>query len=291
MRLRGRAAFGGLALAVILMCFGNADGAEHAYQIGAMKLVVWSEPREANAPSPVIIFSHGFHGCATQSRFLMNAFAAAGYIVFAPNHRDATCGGGQSSWRDRSQDSFTHPAEWTDQSYKDRAEDISRVIEIIRSDERFRTHADLERVALCDHSLGGYTVLGMAGAWKSWRLPGIKAVLALSPYSQPFVVQRTLPGLSAPVMYQGGTWDFGITPGISKSEGAYDQSPAPKYFVEFERAGHFAWTDLRTADHDEIDAYAVAFMNRYVKGAPGAALLTHSQPGVFRLRYDEGSNP
>jgi predicted dienelactone hydrolase len=127
-----------LALAVILMCFGNADAAEHAYQMGATKLVVRSEPRGANAPSPVIIFSHGFHGRATQSRFLMNAFAAAGYIVFAPNHRDGTCGGGQSRWRDRSQDSFTHPAEWTDQSYKDRAEDIRRVIEIIRSDERFR---------------------------------------------------------------------------------------------------------------------------------------------------------
>jgi hypothetical protein len=24
---------------------------------------------------PVIVFSHGFHGCATQSRFLMEAFA------------------------------------------------------------------------------------------------------------------------------------------------------------------------------------------------------------------------
>ena len=45
-----------------------------------------------------LVFSHGFHGCATQSTFLMQAFADAGYIVFAPNHRDATCNGGSAYW-------------------------------------------------------------------------------------------------------------------------------------------------------------------------------------------------
>ena len=51
-------------------------------------------------------------------------------------------------------------------------------------------------------------------------------------------------GLDAPVMYQGGTRDIGITPFINKGNGAYPQSPAPKYYVEFDGAGHFAWTDL-----------------------------------------------
>jgi len=34
---------------------------------------------EASAKKPVIIFSHGFHGCAMQSRFLMNALQTAVY--------------------------------------------------------------------------------------------------------------------------------------------------------------------------------------------------------------------
>lgn len=38
---------------------------------------------------PIIVFSHGFGGCNTQSTFLMEALAQAGYLVLAPNHKDA----------------------------------------------------------------------------------------------------------------------------------------------------------------------------------------------------------
>jgi dienelactone hydrolase len=40
----------------------------------------------------MIVFSHGFGGCATQSRFLAAALADRGYWVFAPNHKDARRG-------------------------------------------------------------------------------------------------------------------------------------------------------------------------------------------------------
>jgi len=140
-------------------------------------------------------------------------------------------------------------------------------------------------VALVGHSLGGYTVLGLAGAWPSWRLPGVKAVLALSPYAQPFIAHQDLSGLAAPVMYQGGTLDFGESPPLRRNEGAYDLSSAPKYYVEFERATHFAWTDLGRAAHEAIVAYAVAFLDHYVKEAPAAPLLTRAAPDVSRLRY------
>jgi pimeloyl-ACP methyl ester carboxylesterase len=93
-------------------------------------------------------------------------------------------------------------------------------------------------------------------------------VLALSPYAQPFVVHRTLAGIDAPVMYQGGTLDMGITPFIIRSGGAYDQTPAPKYFVEFNGAGHLAWTDMRATYHDAMVEYARAFFDRYLKGKP-----------------------
>src|SRR5437879_824972 len=176
----------------------------------------------------------------------MQAFAAAGYLVFAPNHADATCHGGHARWRDAPELPFRSPDDWNDSTYRDRADDIRRLIDVIRSDQRFRDRADLSRLGLAGHSLGGYTVLGLAGAWPSWKLGGVKAVLALSPYGQPFVRHKTLAQLSAPVMYQGGTWDFGITPSINKSMGAYEQSPAPKYYVGFTRATHFAWTNIGT---------------------------------------------
>jgi pimeloyl-ACP methyl ester carboxylesterase len=79
-------------------------------------------------------------------------------------------------------------------------------------------------------------------------------VLALSPYVQPLLVRRTLAGLDAPVMYQGGTLDFGITPALHNATGAYNLSPTPKYYVELKGADHLAWTDLRRTFHDPIAA-------------------------------------
>jgi predicted dienelactone hydrolase len=264
---------------------GAAQAGQSSVVLQGINVTVWSQPAEANSKQPVIIFSHGFHGCATQSRFLMDALASAGYLIFAPNHRDATCNGGNASWLGRPEIPFRNPAAWNEASYRDRAEDVRRLMRAIEADARFRTRADLSYLGLAGHSLGGYTVLGLAGGWPSWRLARVKAVLALSPYSQPFIAHHALSGLSAPVMYQGGTRDFGITPAIQKTAGAYDQSPKPKYYVEFDKAGHFAWTDIGVTAHKEIIAYSLAFMDRYVKGKTAEPLLAKPAPGFAVARY------
>jgi predicted dienelactone hydrolase len=229
----------------------------------------------------VIIFSHGLHGCATQSGFLMEAFAAAGYLVFAPDHRDAGCRGGPGE----PVAPFRRPERWNEASHRDRADDIRRLIESIGMDERYAPRADFTRLGLAGHSLGGYTVVGLAGAWPSWKLPRIGAVLALAPYVAPFVEHRTLTGLSSPVMYQVGTPDRGITRAVRKAGGAYDRSPVPKYYIEFERAGHFAWADIDRTDRAAIVRYSVAFMNRYVKGESEDPVLKQALADVVWIRY------
>jgi predicted dienelactone hydrolase len=255
-------------------------------KLAGLDAFVWTPPEAPPGKLPVIVFSHGFHGCGTQSKFLMRAFAQAGYFVVAPNHRDATCGGGGASWSDKSALPFKNPQEWDDRSYRDRADDIAHLIGALRTDERFRDRADTTRLGLAGHSLGGYTVLGLAGAWPGWKLKDVKAVLALSPYTQPYGLHDTLSGLAVPVMYQGGTLDFGVTPELHKSMGSYDRSPAPKYYIEFKGAGHFAWTDLRATFHGSIDSYSVAFMDRYVKGTPAPAVLTRSLSDVAVFRSE-----
>jgi predicted dienelactone hydrolase len=276
-------------LLAVLVCCGTARAAEQSVKLGGLDVVVWSQDAGQPGKQPVILFSHGFHGCATQSRFLMEAFASAGYIVFAPNHRDAVCHGGKAHWFSKAKVALRKPELWNDTSYRDRADDIRRLIDAIRADERFRARVDWSRLGLAGHSLGGYTVLGLCGAWPGWKLPGVRAVLALSPYSQPFVLHKTLEGLSVPVMYQGGTWDYGATPQMNKSALSYEQSPAPKYYVEFKKAGHFAWTSIgRTSFRGDIIAYSLAFMNHYVKGEPAERLLTQATASVAKLSCETG---
>lgn len=263
-----------------------AGSMEETLALGARQAVIWKPP-QTHLPTPLIIFSHGFGGCATQSRFLARALAAHGYWVAAPNHKDNRCRSHARLPRTKvPEQSFTSPELWDDTVYLDRAEDIKAVLAAIKQQPNIKEKIDFDRMGLMGHSLGGYTVLGLGGAWPSWKMPGIKAILALSPYSQPFNAHHTLDGLSAPVMYQGGIRDAGTTPALRKPGGSYAMSPPPKYFVEFRQAGHFAWTDLQERYHDAINAYALAFFDHYVKGEPPNTILTTRGTDVSTLFYD-----
>jgi predicted dienelactone hydrolase len=235
-------------------------------QIADLAVSIWRPSPETKKPLPLVIFSHGFHGSSTQSKFLMKALADAGYLVIAPNHKDALRRGGQMNGTFKPEVSFAKPEEWTDASYRDRGDDIKRLIKALKTDQTWSKEIDWAKVGLAGHSLGGYTVLGLAGAWPSWKDRDVKAVLALSPYCAPFVQKKTLGGIGIPVMYQGGTRDMGITPSVMRPGGAYDQTSGPAYFIDFDGAGHFGWTDLRPDFEESIDYYAVAFFDKYLKG-------------------------
>ncbi|MEW5977624.1 MAG: dienelactone hydrolase family protein [Acidobacteriota bacterium] len=251
-----------------------------ALQLAGLLCSIW-EPSGSGRPLPLVIFSHGFHGNRNQSTFLTQALARAGYLVIAPNHKDAiTQGGGMAG---RPELPFQNPGEWSDTTFQDRARDIESLLSALKADERFSAHIDWSRVGLAGHSLGGYTVLGLAGAWPSWRLPEVKAVLALSPYANPYVHHGDLAGLRRPVMYQTGTLDIGVAPFLSKAGGAYDQTGAPAYLVVFQGAGHLAWTDLNSRFQAIITDYSLAFLNRYLKGDPQAD-PSRRQGAVANLR-------
>ena len=248
--------------------------------IGGRDVAVWKPAGVApDSGYPLIVFSHGFGGCNTQSIFLMDALAQAGYLVLAPNHKDARCGSASQGQQGRNpgkllqerkgrrpQQPFGKAEEWSDQTYKDREDDIAAVLNAALRQKSFLDVAiDANRVGIAGHSLGGYTALGVAGAWQSWKDPRIKAVLALSPFCTPYIAHGDLPHLNVPVMYQGGTRDLGITPTVKRLNGAYELSSAPKYYVEFDGAGHFAWTNLNKKYQSIIGTYSLAFFNHYLK--------------------------
>lgn len=226
--------------------------------IAGLTVAIWTPP-DTGIPAPLVLFSHGFGGCKTQSTFLMEALAATGYVVVAPDHKDALCGSGSPGIH-KPEQKFRDYAAWNENTYQDRRDDIKRLYAAMHADPQWQTRIDWKHVALAGHSLGGYTVLGLAGAWPSWKMPEARAVLALSPYVGPYLQSGGLAHLGVPVMYQGGTRDMGITPGIRKQGGAYDQTSAPAAFVEFKQAGHFGWTDLQDSAHDAIINYSVWFL-------------------------------
>lgn len=271
-----------LGLAVVLLPGAACAAREETARIGGVDVVVWTPsppPRERLA---VIVFSHALYMCPTQSRYLTRAIADAGYLVIAPLHADSSCRFSlwPSVWRMSGKPSPL----WNDADYRDRADDIRNVVAALSADPRYGAIADVARLGLVGHSLGGYTVLGLGGAWPSWRLPGVRAIVALTPYSLPFDHSEGLRHLSAPTMYQAGELDPVFT--LPLEHTGYARTPQPKYLVEMASASHMAWTDLGVSSRAPIVDYAVAFLDHYVRGEPETPTLHAALPGVSSFLRD-----
>lgn len=274
---------GSVALRQFLAMVGRTSHPVVDVDIAGRQVAVW-KPAGTAPPDgyPVILFSHGFTGCGTQSVFLTEGLAQAGYLVLAPDHHDAACGPNHEGKlfeklsTMRSQQPFHTPDAWSEATYRDRGVDLEAVLDAVLKQKSFQgLPIDSRRVGLAGHSLGGYTVLALAGAWPSWKDRRIKAVLALSPYCAPFIAKGNLGHLDVPIMYQGGTLDFGITPSVGRPGGAYDLTSPPKYFIELAGAGHFAWTNLNESYQSVINNYSLAFFDRYLKGPTSSGTMDH----------------
>jgi len=253
--------------------------------IAGLRVNVWRPAGEVRGAALLVIFSHGFHGGSTQSTFLMKTLADDGYLVVAPNHKDALHSGDRSEFSFLPEVGFGKPDDWTVETYRDRATDIQALFEALKDDQKWAGKIDWDKVALAGHSLGGYTVLGLSGGWPNWKPEGvtIRAVLALSPYCSPFIKKETLRKIDVPVMYQGGTRDLGITPFVRRDGGAFDLTAAPVYYIEFDKATHLAWTDLKSDYQKSINYYSLSFLNKHLKRG-NVTEITRKLPDVSELR-------
>jgi predicted dienelactone hydrolase len=233
-------------------------------QIAGLKVAFWYPKSVANEPHPLVVFSHGFRGINRQSEFIMKALADAGYVVVSPSHADAMGSGKFAPVEAK----FSNAAQWSDTTYAKRRDDIVRLLAALKQDEHWNKTIDWSKVALMGHSLGGYTMLGLAGAWPTWKITDVKAVVALSPYLIPYLNKGTLSQLSVPVMYQSGTGDFGIQPFLVGPKGAFAQTPGPSELVVLTGANHFTWSNLnRERSREElINHYCIAFLDKYLRG-------------------------
>lgn len=248
---------------------------------------------------PLLVFSHGLGGCGTQSLFFTETLAREGYVVVAPDHDDAICrvDGTPPSGATVTEPAVTDPGSWTDATYVARKQDVQVVLDTMLAASPWVAQIDPDRIGLAGHSLGGYTALGIAGGWSSWKDPRVKAVLGLSPYLYPFLQKNLLGGVNLPLMYQGAQFDIFITPSLKGPSGAYAVAHPPKMLAELFLGSHFEWTNvvclstktiqncLQTRSNAAlINDYAFAFLDRYLKGidngllaGPGTGLRTYEK--------------
>jgi predicted dienelactone hydrolase len=113
-----------------------------------------ASPEAQFAPSlyawPIVLLSHGSGGSAIQMAWLGTALARSGFIAVAVDHP------GNNSLQPLTAEGF---ALWWE-----RATDLSEVLDGMLADTEFAPHIDSSRVAAAGYSLGGYTVLELAGA-------------------------------------------------------------------------------------------------------------------------------
>jgi len=247
------------------------------------------------AKHPVLLFSHGDGGCGTQSVFFTEQAARMGYIVIAPDSTDATCSvTGVPYTKPSPAPNYLDPSSWTDQTEINRLHDIENALLAVHALSSYSPSMDLSRIAVSGHSLGGYTTFGIIGGWSSWLTnwqttmtnagigeASVEAAVLLSPVINPYTYQTpsTVPQVTVPMMFQGGTKDTGVTPWVmgvppdTHDSGAYAESTAPKFFMELQDAGHLDFTNLVCAGVSvetclttvpmaaAIDNYAFAFLN------------------------------
>jgi predicted dienelactone hydrolase len=143
-----------------------ASAPDEIVSLAGLDVAVW-RPTGTAAPQPLVLFSHGFGGCKTQSSFLMRALAERGFLVAAPDHNDnLQC----KEFPTRFEDIFLKPWTWSEGTFVERRNQLSALREALQADPTFSLLADASRVVLIGHSLGGYVALGAAGAWPSWQM-------------------------------------------------------------------------------------------------------------------------
>ncbi|HCR56805.1 MAG TPA: lipoprotein signal peptide [Raoultella sp.] len=107
-----------------------------------------------NAPArhgahPLLVISHGYNGNWRNLSWIAVAMAAQGYIVAAPDHPGTTT---------FNQDPRDAKRLWR------RPQDLSQVIDFTLRSSALVGEVDAGRIAALGHSLGGWTVMSLAGA-------------------------------------------------------------------------------------------------------------------------------
>ena len=225
-------------------------------------------PRGAGAPSPLVVFAHGWVGHPRKFTRLFSAWREAGYAVAAPAFPGTTdVVKGRAVFEDVAQ----------------QPHDMSFVLDSLL--EPRRDLLDAGAVAAAGFSLGGVTTLAVSFGRKL-RDPRIRAAIVISGRLGLIGGEHDLGGL--PLLVVHGEHD----PVVPYADGVdvYRRAAPPKALVTLHVQGHqHPVEDVPATDSDDVvPAVSTAFLDIVLRDDPTAAarLRAAARPPVASLEAD-----
>lgn len=245
---------------------------------------------------PVVLFSHGAYSSGEDYDPLLRAWAAAGFVVLAPTHRDSTRLGVKRGSNDP-------------RYFGWRLDDMEAIIAglaaIVETVPALAGRLDATRVAATGHSFGGLVAQTLGGATYrdvssgqpvSRRLAGVRAVIIFSGAGvmEPLLGASDFATLTLPTLVTVGTDDLAQAPGLTGyawRRQPYDLvPPGQKYLLTLEGADHYLGGAVGRNDLPRspnavryVEAFNLtsrAFLRRYLRepGQVSAPLRTPALP-------------
>lgn len=219
--------------------------------------------RRPTGPAPLLVFVHGYDQSPSDYRTLLQAWAAAGYVVAAPafpsTNRDA--------------------ASLDSSDYSNEPTDVSFVITQAMTQSAAATgplagRIDPTRVGIAGHSLGAEVVLGLLN--RCCRDPRVRAAISLAGSEQ---FNPGVPAFPTDGYFVGSPIPVLLVHGDADHENPYDRSvtafagaAAPKFFETIHGGDHrHPYQDplTRPAAH-AVSIVTIDFLDAYLKGQPDA---------------------
>ncbi len=241
---------------------------------GPRVLVTYVRFPAGQGPFPLIVFGHGFALLPGSYNRLLDAWAAAGYVVAAlvfPVENARAPGGPDES------DLGNQPG------------DVSFVVtELLRADRSPRSPLygliDPRRIAVAGHSDGGDTAFAVAyeRRYLDWR---VRAAIVLSGAvlpPEPVLPRRHSP----PLLAVQGSADRINPPYFARA--LFEEVPAPKYLLSLQGAGHLGPYAGNRRELALVERVTIAFLDHYFRRAPLHSLLAagRAEPSIARLTAD-----
>ena len=169
-------------------------------------------------PYPLIVFAHGSGGLGTSYDRLFRTWAGAGYVVAAPAFPIARDDAGAGEWQ------IDLPKLPGDMSFV-----IDQALRLnAGAGSPLESTINPEKIGVAGHSMGGMTVLAVAGN-TCCHDRRIKAAVVLAGRETPFGSGQFWNRIVTPVLLVHGDADYNVVYGDGRR--AYANAPPPRYLL------------------------------------------------------------